>query len=276
MVNPLLVHKLVTREDAEIGHSHKLLGSAVLGHMFWRCFMIIKNGDSGLGTSSLTPLWMCIHALLHVTSFHFQLPIKRNRIHNIIWPEFRWHSMIFAYRSIIGVLLNNRTLRGPLVIGTMALADHVSKRYGQDTTMRGNPYPVGTSQKFITWHNRFYSVSQFGATMAILFRGADSAFLALLPIQTAPFFMTLAKKGIINQAEWHIFYTFMLLTNWIHALFGHGNDGNMVPTGLYMGMLVGISVARLYYSVNKYLIWFVIISIQQLALRKCTGQRLTG
>ena len=149
----------------------------------------------------------------------------------------------------------NRSLRGPLVLGTLAAADYVSAYYGQDTTMRGNPYPSGTSQKFIVWHNRFYSASQFGATMAILFRGADSAFLALLPIQTAPFFMTLVKKGVINQAEWHILYTLMLLTNWIHALVGQTNDGNVASTGMYVGILAALSVARMYFRVNKYLLW---------------------
>jgi len=91
--------------------------------------------------------------------------------------------------------------------------------------------------------------------MAIMFRGADSAFLALLPIQTAPFLMTLVKKGILNQAEWHIWYTLALLTNWIHALFGQGNDGNTVSTLAYMTIFWSATAARLHYRVNKYAIW---------------------
>jgi hypothetical protein len=169
--------------------------------------------------------------------------------------------MIFAYRSILSVLLVwvggywNHALRGPLVLGTMAAADAVSKWYGQDTTMRANPYPPGTNKEFIVWHNRFYSASQFGATIGIMFRGADSAFLALLPIQTAPFLMTLVKKGILNQAEWHIWYTLALLTNWIHAIFGKGNDGNTVSTFTYQIILWSAVTARLRYRINKYSIW---------------------
>jgi hypothetical protein len=140
----------------------------------------------------------------------------------------------------------------------MIAADGVSKLYGQDTTMRANPYPVGTSPNFIVWHNRFYSASQFGASIAIMFRGADSAFLALLPIQTAPFLMTLVKKGVLNQAEWHIWYTIALLTNWIHALACKGNDGNVVSTLTYMTIFFSATTARLYYKVNKYAIWGVI------------------
>lgn len=225
--------------------------------MLYRLYKIYMYADSGL-VQSVLPVWMVIHTMLHVSSFQFHLYQKRNKVYNIIWPEFRLHSMIFAYRSIIAVLLSwygNNVLRGPLIIATMAAADAVTMYYGQDTTMRGNPYADGTSKRFIVWHNRFYSVSQFGATMGILCRGIDSAFLALLPIQTAPFFMTLAKKGIITQTEWHVLYTFTLLTNWVHALFCKGNDGNIVSTATYMSILVLVTIARLRFRVNKYMIW---------------------
>jgi hypothetical protein len=181
--------------------------------------------------------------------------------------------MIFAYRSIIAILLvwsGWRSLSGLLVIGTMAAADVVSVYYGQDTTMRGNPYAPGTSRYFITWHNRFYSISQFGATISIIYRGADTAFLSLLAIQTAPFFMTLVKKGIISQTEWHILYTLALLVSWIHALFGKGTDGNTVPTFIFMTTLGTALTARLYFRVNKYIIWTsvcVIKSLHELVFR---------
>ena len=259
MVNIGQAHRLVTHEDRVL--THKIMGSLVLGHIGYRINLILKLGDSGLGTSAWTPFWMVLHALLHVSSFQFKIPAKRNRTYNIIWPEVRLHSMIFAYRSIIAVMLTwfggywNHALRGPLVIGTIFAADAVTDKFGQDTTMRGNPYPVGTSQTFITWHNLFYSASQFGATMGIMFRGADSAFLALLPIQTAPFFMTLVKKGILTQGEWHVLYTLTLLTNWIHALTGKGTDGNTVSTFVYMSTFFVATAARLKWRVNKYTIW---------------------
>jgi hypothetical protein len=264
MVKISQVHRLVTHEDRQFMHTHKILGVLVLGHIFYRMCLIVKYSVSGLATSKLTPIWMGIHALLHVSSFQFHLPEKRNRKYNIIWPEFRLHSMIFAYRSIIAVLLAwmggpwNHALRGPLVLGTMSAADIVTKWYGQDTTMRANPYPDGTNPKFILWHNRFYSASQFGATIAIMFRGTDSAFLALFPIQIAPFLMTLVKKGVLNQAEWHIWYTIALLTNVFHALFCKGTDGNTVSTLAYMTIFFTATTARLRYRVNKYMIWTVV------------------
>lgn len=270
MVKISQVHRLVTHEDRHIMHMHKILGVLVLGHIFYRMNLIFKLDVSGLATSYWTPFWMGIHALLHVSSFQFRLPEKRNRVYNIIWPEFRLHSMIFAYRSIITVLLTwmggpwNHALRGPLVLGTMAAADAVTRWYGQDTTMRGNPYPSGTSEKFIVWHNRFYSMSQFGATTAIMFRGADSAFMALLPIQTAPFLMTLVKKGVLNQAEWHIWYTIALLTNVVHVMFGKGTDGNTVSTFVYMSVFFGTSIARLGFRVNKYVIWTTVWGLKVL------------
>lgn len=256
MVNPSQVRRLVTHEDR--GHFHKILGALVLGHMAYRLNFIIKLGDSGLLHSRYTPIWMAIHALLHISSFQFKLPNKRNLVYNIIWSEFRLHSLIFAWRSIINIMAlwcGIQWARGPLVLATMSSADIVTHFLGQSTTMRSNPYARGTSSEFIKWHNRFYSMSQFGATMAIMFRGADSAFMALLPIQTAPFLMTLVKKGVINQTEWHIWYTLGLLTNWVHALAGKGNDGNLLTSGQYMAVFITATIARLVFKVNKYVIW---------------------
>lgn len=270
MVNFAQIRRLATREDPVF--THKVLGCLTLGHIGYRMILIFKYGDSGLATSTWTPFWVILHALLHVSSFQFILPEKRNRVYNVIWPEFRIHSMIFAYRSLIAVMLTwfggwwNHALRGPLVMGTMLAADLVTAKYGQDTTMRANPYPAGVGRDFIVWHNRFYSMSQFGATMAIMFRGADSAFAALLPIQTAPFFMTLAKKGIISQGEWHILYTYTLLTNWIHALIGTGNDRNTISTFSYMAIFIGATIARLKYGVNKYKIWGTVWGLKQFIL----------
>lgn len=270
MVNIRQVHRLATHEDKAF--IHKVLGCLALGHIGHRMNLVFKFADSQLTRDPLTPFWMMIHVLLHVSSFQFILSSKRNKHYNIIWPEFRLHSMIFAYRSVFAILLAwiggywNHALRGPLVIGTMAAADLVSSKYGQDTTMRGNPYPIGTSQEFITWHNRFYSMSQFGATMAIMFRGADSALMALLPIQTAPFFMTLVKKGILTQGEWHVLYTYTLLTNWLHALAGRGNDSNTITTFQYMFIFIAATIARLKYGVNKYKIWMTIWGLKRLVL----------
>lgn len=268
MVNVEQVHRLATHEDPVL--THKVLGALVLGHIWYRMNLIFKLGDSGLATSAWTPIWMVIHALLHASSFQFKIPAKRNKHYNVIWPEFRLHSMIFAYRSVLAVLFawmgGLQVLRGPLVIGTMLAADAVTAKYGQDTTMRMNPYPSGTSPKFIKWHNLFYSASQFGATMAIMFRGADSAFLALLPIQTAPFLMTLVKKGIFTQGEWHAIYTWALLTNWVHALAGRSNDHNTISTLKYMTIFIGATVARLRYGVNKYKIWGTIWGLKQFVL----------
>lgn len=258
MVVTSQVHRLFTREDRHIMHMHKTLGALVLGHIFYRMNLMMKLGESGLATSYWTPFWMVIHALLHVSSFQFRLPEKRNRTYNIIWPEFRLHSMIFAYRSILAVMLTwfgNQSLRGPLVLGTMVAADLVTTWCGQDATMRANPYPAGTSPEFITWHNRFYSASQVGATMIVMFKGADSAFLTLLPIQTAPFLMTLVKKGILNQAEWHAWYTIALLVNWVNPIFENARGGNTVSTLAYLAILVAATMARLRYRINKYAIW---------------------
>jgi hypothetical protein len=92
--------------------------------------------------------------------------------------------------------------------------------------------------------------------MNMLFRGNDLVFLALIPIQTAPFCMTLVKKGIITQMGWHIYYTAALLINYYYALC----DGIHVPP---FKILVAIVIlGRFYAKLNKYLLWSIPVVYQ--------------
>ena len=78
MVNFAQIRRLATREDPVF--THKVLGCLTLGHIGYRMILIFKYGDSGLATSTWTPFWVILHALLHVSSFQFILPEKRNRV----------------------------------------------------------------------------------------------------------------------------------------------------------------------------------------------------
>lgn len=220
---------------------------------------------------------IAIHAMLHVSSFQFILSTKRNKVYNIIWPEMRWHSMIFAYRSIVLMFLiwlcMNAYLhpavvvylRGPIVIGTMMCADGITAFYksrnmvdNADSTMRGNPYPPYVPAYAIKMHNMFYSVSQVLATANILYRGFNTVFYQLLAIQTAPFGMTLVKKGIMKQAGWHMSYTLALLSSYWY--------GWMIPHDytryVYWGSVILFCVGRFRYNMNKYLLWSAAIAVQ--------------
>ena len=279
MVNLLTLkqsHRLVTHEDKKFFHVHKTLGVLVLGHFLYRLLIWIYYG-SMMFEGIDTLIWMMIHAGLHVSSFQFELPTKRNKSYNIIWPEMRWHTLIFAYRSIIAVtmqwladkeyypMIMNDLLRGPLVLLTMLMADVVTDYYKKNdqfnsTTMRGNPYPRWVPEWYIKHHNMFYSISQVLATMKIMCsRDIGTLFLLLIPIQTAPFGMTLVKKGIIDQFAWHFYYTIALLINYVYGAL-RPLPKIIVPDTFYWVAVITFVILRFRFNLNKYILWSSIIA----------------
>lgn len=266
VINRQQFHRLSTHEDAKFFHMHKFFGSIAMIHFVYRVYLMLSGTGLGFSSSLYTPFWIGMHALLHVSSFEFILSNRRNKVYNIIWPEMRLHSMIFAYRSLLIMLIvwlvksgiagcSIMYSRGLFVIMTMIAADVVTYYYKpQDTSMRGNPYPLYVPDWIIKWQNYFYSVSQVYATLNMMFRGIDAAFLTLIPIQTAPFCMTLVKKGIINQAAWHLYYTLALLTNFYYAMVYNGDEKPQIKL-----MAVLFVFGRFYLNYNKYVMWMPIV-----------------
>lgn len=299
--------RLFTKEDAKYAHMHKIIGMITLTHFFGRLLIWWKNGDMGLHDSEMK--WFTlglylVHTLLHVTSFEFHVPNRRNAKYNVIWPEMRWHTMFFAYRSLLVLFLHwiliHTTLfsifddlpikktyffiiaRGIVVLSTMYCADKITLYYrkkddiensentSQNTsmTMRGNPYPDYISQSYIKFHNLFYSISQVLATLNVISASCmDKVFLLLLPIQTAPFCMTLVKKGVINQAGWHFYYSLALLINYITLSpikFQEEEFGLVLPKDVYLSLAIIFIFGRFIMHWNKYTLWSAIIFLHLL------------
>jgi hypothetical protein len=267
----MAVGRLFTHEDGLYFHVHKIIGALVLAN-FARCMIpLFRDGVLNL-SSDWTFAWLAIHALLHVTSFQFRLQARRNLTYNIIWPEMRLHSMIFAYRSIAvcalivmnerGILSSSALMYGRVacVFFTLASADTVTYLFAPivapTTTMRSNPFAPGTPQYVARTLNAFYSISQIFATMNVIFRGFGSNFLALVAIQTAPFGMTLVKKGVLRQTGWHVFYVCALSVSYIYPMI-HANVVCMNnKAGSWYGTIAMIVVMlRMGLCVNKYAIW---------------------
>lgn len=279
MVNLLKVqqvHRLNTHEDQTFFYAHKVLGILVLANFIYRGYLRIRHGSMMLEAADF-PYWLVIHAALHLTSFQFHLSTKRNRTYNIIWPEMRWHTMIFAYRSIITLtiqwLANEKIIpmyindysRGPIVLLTIIAADLVTNYYKkremlEGTTMRGNPYPAWIPKCYIPYHNLFYSVSQVLGTMNILtHREMGRIFMILIPIQTAPFCMTLVKKGVIDQFAWHFYYTAALLSNYVYGAVTSYYDP-INPFWFYWTAFALFCIGRFGLNMNKYLLWGYIVA----------------
>lgn len=258
-----ILKKLFTKEDAHYGHLHKTFGSLCLINFIYRFYNFVSRPDHTLAFSLNSNIFLYtifVHAFLHVTSFQFILSPRRNAVYNIIWPEMRWHSLIFAYRSIIGMALFYikryyifNISRFILVILTMVFADITTKLLppsNNTTTMRGNPYPKDTHPLIIKYINLFYSISQVFATLHILFApNPDYIYLTLIPIQTAPFGMTLQRKGIISQYGWHLFYILAILSNYVYSAVNIYEPKTM---WLYM---IFFSILRFKFRINKYILW---------------------
>lgn len=266
-VNPGQAHRLVTHEDQRFGHAHKILGIGVLAHFCYRLANWYNHGTLAFAPGSPSTLWLLLlHALLHATSFQFVVPNRRNAVYNIIWPEMRLHSMFFAYRALLVMLviwLQERNLvplrwdiwmRGAIVMLTMAAADLVTHAYRGVPTMRNNPWPAYVPRWYAKAHNFFYSLSQLFATLNMLYRGNDLVFLTLIPIQTAPFCMTLEKKGIITQAGWHFWYTVAVGISYAYGLTHLGRGNTVAPLAL------GLAAARFILGINKYALWAAVIA----------------
>jgi len=151
----------------------------------------------------------------------FRIPKMRNKISPMIYPEFRIHSILFAYRSLICCAIHYYS-KNPIYpmmvsIATMIGADittHYLKPSDQDSTMRSMPFPQNISEKNQRLISYFHSTMQVGATLYML-ENMDTAFAPLCSIQMAAFLMTLVRKNIIKSVHWHLIYSALLLTNFI-------------------------------------------------------------
>ena len=270
-------HRLVTHEDARFMHLHKVFGVAALAHFAYRGWLWSAEGPTtGLGLddgSWATLALLAAHAALHLSSFQFALPTRRNLAYNTIWPEMRWHSMFFAYRSIAALLVmwlqQNGTVgaaaafacRGLAVLATMAAADAATRHYRRaggptaaSSSIRDNPYPDWAPAWSRTALATAYSASQVFGTLMVLFRPEGPVFWTLLPIQVAPLLMTLVKKGIIAPAGWHLWYSLAVLVNFVY----HPPYERLVCADMAQVAAVVI-VCRFGLRVNKYMLWSAVI-----------------
>jgi hypothetical protein len=266
------LRKLVGKEDPF--HIHKTLGFFTTVHFLYRATLALGSPQRGMGFQYRNPLdlaGLACHAALSGTSLVFHIPTNRVKGAPMIWPEFRLHSILFAYRALwilfCHVVFPTWTciVRPVSVIGTLVAADMVSHHYKKQglihpdqTTMRSMPFPPNISQTMIRTINFFYSSAQVYATLNMLYASPESVFLTLFPIQFAAFWMTLVRKGFLTAGQWHLFYTLSLLSNFLYGLV-RTRDVMDFP-GIYYNLFGFMFIlGRFYYHVNKYYLWCCII-----------------
>lgn len=244
--------KLNTKEDSS--HIHKISGfTCVMNYFFQIIYFLVYNVHHKLLIYTLS-----IHFILHLSSLKFHIRSKRDsnskfaRYH--IWKEFRFHSMVFAYRAIFCILFPKSSFY--FVILAMILADIVTKKYGncEETTVRGNVYKERPIYLIVIQY--FFIISQFNATWVCIFHSYEPIllFATLPPIQLSAFFMTLLRKNIISIGTWQILYTISLLVSYLLYYRMYGKLDNL----LYGFMIL---LTRKYFIPNKYVLWTLLYII---------------
>ena len=274
--------KLVTHEDGRRFHIHKILGIASLSHYFYRFFRCCITGSMEFDSSWTTLICICVHALLSTTSLFFKIPDNRVQGKPMIWPEFRLHSIFFAWRSILPMMFiwvsSHVTQMRPYVqlfgafciLLTMILADFTSshfmkqgKLHPQNTPMRMMPFPEKTSELLISLTNFYYSVCQVLATLMLLYAtDYPRLLLIMFPIQLAAFLMTLVRKSIITGGTWHVIYAISLGLNYVYGILS--DESLPLEYWLYATFFCFFRFAL---NANKYMLW-VSICTAFFALRR--------
>ena len=256
----------VSKEESRYYHVHKILGVCCLSHYIYR--FCLWGSDLGFGREPVWFLWaLCgMHTLLSSTSLLFHIPSNRVQSGPMIWPEFRIHSIIFAYRSLAAMALVLADLSTPVtrtlaLFATLIAADLSTAYYKMlaptdDTTMRGMPFPAYVGRRTRDAVNLFYSTCQVFATLTLLYSPELApAFLILFPIQIAAFLMTCVRKSIITSAAWHGYYTAALCLNYVHGMAWKRADE---PDWSFWACGVLFCLARFQFRANKYVLWGLI------------------
>jgi hypothetical protein len=246
--------KLITHEDNL--HIHKIIGVSCLINFIYQFYHLISYSYLPLATSRKRNYILALHGLLSLSSFIFHVPKNRHKGLPMIYKEFRLHSIVFALRSVFCALvysleLNNASFVNIFIVNlTMILADLSTSYYGVETkTMRGMPFGDNIDEDDKKAVTRMHSEQQFSATIYMLI-SIQTAFVPLVAIQIAAFLMTLVRKSIIKELDWHRLYAlslwicvFVLKTmNFYEYLF-------LVFASFYVHWL------RINVGINKYIVW---------------------
>lgn len=259
--------KLFTHEDKFF--IHKTLGIACLTHFFYR-LVLCRFTTSHLSEIFSYNIWTMIlcgmHIVLSGSSFLFHVPRERVNGSPQIWMEFRGHSFLFALRSYLCILAElyfsvpySLYLKIIFIYLTMLGADWVTDNYRElsnTSTTRTMPYWEGAKvEKFF---KTFYMVAQVHATL-LCTCGILHSFCLLLPIQIAPFLMTLVRKQLISSKTYHFVYAGSLLYNYLIFI---NFSGSVDPDDfvLFSVFIALFSFLRRRFNLNKYMLWSVIFA----------------
>lgn len=248
-------------------HIHAIFGLLSLINFIYRWIMIFYKGNAFYNdTTNTATVSTLLHLGLPLTSFLLPIPEKRNYTAPMIWKEFRLHSLTFASRHVISCLIilhEKDTFYSQLLIVQVILlsASLITDKYGSHNNRTTNtmPYPQNINQKERNDTKLLYAYAQFFATAFIFADDISVSYIPLLGIQTAPFLMTLVRKGKITSRIYHMVYAWSLLLA-IPATTSIIIYRPYLSSNIMMCFTIGYIVKqlRLYFSLDKHILWLVI------------------
>jgi len=249
---------LITKEDSR--HFHKTLGLSVLLHFLFRFANVGPSKDMRFGPTLATLGSLALHASLSLSSLIFRIPTKRIAEGSRIWPEYRLHSIAFACRSLLCMLVTWSELRlgvsepvyaanAAIVIGTMLAADFGSWWVGPNG--RSSTIQELDAPPFMRF---FFSVMQFHATAGCLIgvRRFATQFFYVWIIQFTAFLMTLRRKNLAPHGPLVTTYGAMLTAGFVISTIDHSLHGSWLMANT---LATAAAVLRLGLGINKYVLW---------------------
>jgi hypothetical protein len=179
--------------------------------------------------------------------------------------EYRAHSILFSIRYILMIIvlrfINNKYISYLFIviifISNMYFADLCSYYYKSKNNKLGfkiNSLPFWSNcpeylQKSIT---NFYSLIQIIINYILLHNlsNIEINFMGVFIIQFTSFMLTLSRKNIINNFQWHIIYLLQFL---IALITFYNNKELMNIQNIFIGIFLWICRTKI--NINKYFLW---------------------
>ena len=259
---------LFTREDTF--NIHKMFGFPCLVHFIYR-FTQVGPTDMGFGANRFSLACIAMHIMLSSTSLIFKIPTKRIKEGSRIWPEYRLHSINFAFRSIACMLVTMGekalgredrpmyALNALIVLAGAAGASAGSASVGTDNRSNSIRDLDGPA-----WFKFFFSWAQFIATTNCLIgqRRFSLQFVYVFVIQFTAFLMTLRRKNLAPHYPLVATYGAILAFALGVALYETSYFSSVF---MVLSLTNLAALGRMGFGINKYVLWVGMAGIVHVA-----------
>jgi hypothetical protein len=158
-----------------------------------------------------------------------------------------------------------------MIIGFIKVAAVITEKYGDKEVRTTNamPYPGYLTEYEKTRIKCEYAKKQFGATIFAVFSGELASSLNFAPlyaIQSAPFMMTLIRKGKCETVHYHRVYSAMLLyPKYLYHIILRGFYSQFADF-IICYLYIFSYTMRIKYNWNNMKIWAITVPVVILAL----------